>query len=205
MSKYKSFNAEGQRKEMFKMESQYASSLFRTNRMLEGVPQLVTYYNVSTVSHCVITCLKHTSGCKSLNWGSGGECTLLSDSICANETLELTEKHGFAYYDLMDAPEFERKHLKDEYCRQFGKCSGRCYPRKPYYVDTAMTWDEATRFCNRLNRALPQPHNKDIEGIWMYADNTPVSDSFSAWALGQPDNGGPFGSSKEDCGVIGEK
>jgi hypothetical protein len=39
----------------------------------------------------------------------------------------------------------------------------------------------------------------------MYDDNTLVSESFSAWALGQPDNGGPFGGSKEDCAVIGEK
>ena len=39
----------------------------------------------------------------------------------------------------------------------------------------------------------------------MYVDNTPVLDSFSAWALGQPDNGGPFGKSKEDCAAIGER
>ena len=44
-----------------------------------------------------------------------------------------------------------------------------------------------------------------VEESWMYDDETPVSEKFSAWATGQPDNGGPYGGSSENCGAIGEK
>ena len=92
-------------KDVLRVEGQYASSLFRRNQVLEGVPTL-TLTNITTVSHCLITCLKHKSDCKSFNWGDG-VCDLMSDSICSNETLLLTPKQGFSYYDLMDGPEFE--------------------------------------------------------------------------------------------------
>lgn len=84
----------------------YASSLFRRNQVLDGVPEIENFTQISSVSTCLLYCLKNKPDCKSFNWGNG-ECTLLIDSICANETLFLTRKIGYSYYDIMDSPEFE--------------------------------------------------------------------------------------------------
>ncbi|XP_054160809.1 C-type lectin domain family 4 member E-like [Oppia nitens] len=229
-----------QRRDSLKVDTLYGSSLFRKNHILDGgVTEYLIITNITKVSHCLIYCNQYKTQCKSFNFGNN-TCILMTDSVCANETLLLTPKPGFDYFDIMDTPEFERKHLKDGYCQQMGKCSGHCYPRKPHYVDTPMTWTDARQFCQQLGRSLPQPRtidenafygkfikqllsmqpnirsdpnmkywfglsDRELESVWMYIDDTPVSDSFSAWALGQPDNGGPFGRHKEDCGAISEK
>ena len=96
----------GQRKDSHRIESQYASSLFRQNQILEGVPVIETLGNVSAVSVCLLSCMRHKSDCKAFNWGDS-QCVLMSDSVCANESLGLTRKPGFSYYDIMDSPEFE--------------------------------------------------------------------------------------------------
>ena len=89
-----------------KPETLYASSLFRMNQVLEGVPQLERLENVSSVSVCLLNCMKRKADCKSFNWGYG-ECVLMSDSVCFNETLLLTPREGYAYYDIMDSPDYE--------------------------------------------------------------------------------------------------
>jgi len=89
-----------------KVETLYASSLFRRNQILEGMPELDSLENISSVSICLFNCMKRKPDCKSFNWGNG-ECVLMSDSVCANESLLLTPKEGFAYYDVMDSPDFE--------------------------------------------------------------------------------------------------
>ena len=89
-----------------KRETLYASSLFRMNRVLDGVPQLESLKNVPSVSICLLNCMKRLPDCKSFNWGNG-DCVLMSDSLCLNETLTLTEKEGYAYYDIMESPDFE--------------------------------------------------------------------------------------------------
>ena len=91
---------------LLKPETLYASSLFRMNRVLNGVPQLESLENVSSVSICLLNCMKRKPDCKSFNWGNG-DCVLMSDSVCFNETLMLTEKEGYAYYDIMESPDFE--------------------------------------------------------------------------------------------------
>ncbi|XP_054157811.1 C-type lectin domain family 4 member E-like [Oppia nitens] len=222
-----------------KAETLYASSLFRMNQVLEGIPYLHVVENVSSVSTCLLNCMKRKPDCKSFNWGNG-TCMLMSDSICFNETLLLTRKEGYAYYDIMDAPDSEKKHLKDGYCRLFGKCSAKCYPRSPHLSDTPMIKSEAKKYCESLGRTLPMPTNLDeqrffeafarkrlaeqpdlrtgkdtkfwmgisdelMEESWMYDDENPVSDKFSAWATGQPDNGGAYANSGENCGAISEK
>ena len=96
-----------QRKDVLpKTESLYASSLFRMNQGLEGGPRLESLENISSVSICLLNCMKRKPDCKSFNWGNG-ECVLMSDSVCFNETLLLTRKEGYAYYDIMDSPDFE--------------------------------------------------------------------------------------------------
>ncbi|CAG2164101.1 unnamed protein product [Oppiella nova] len=144
-----------------KPETQYASSLFRMNQVLEGVPFLQTVQNVTSVSLCLMNCMKLKPNCKSFNWGRNGDCQLMSDSVCFNETLLLTSREGYAYYDLMDTPDYEKKHLKDGYCRLFGKCSGKCYPRTPHFVDTPMKKSEAKAHCEGLGRTLAMPLNLD--------------------------------------------
>ncbi len=97
---------ECQRKESLKFESQYASALFRQNHILESVTQIDIITNVSLRSHCLLNCLKRKPDCKSFNWGNG-VCILMSDSLCANDSLILVPKQDFAYYDVMDSPDFE--------------------------------------------------------------------------------------------------
>ena len=89
-----------------KPETSYASSLFRKNRKLEGVPEIANYTNVASLSMCLVACMKKKPDCKAFNYGNR-ECTLLIDSVCANDTLELTPTHGYSYYDIMDSPDFE--------------------------------------------------------------------------------------------------
>ena len=89
-----------------KPETLYASSLFRVNQILEGVTELDSYGNLSSVSRCLLICMKRKPDCKAFNWGNG-ECVLLTDSVCFNETLLLTPKDGYAYYDIMDSPDNE--------------------------------------------------------------------------------------------------
>ena len=93
---------------MAKIETIYASSLFRQNQVLEGVPVLEAIDNVSSVSLCLIHCMKRSADCRAFNWGNN-KCLLMSDSVCANESLVLTPKRGFSYYDIMDNPDFEVK------------------------------------------------------------------------------------------------
>lgn len=95
-----------QKREAVRLEAQYASSLFRRNQVLEGVPIIEAIGNVSAVSVCLSVCMRHKTDCKAFNWGQS-HCYLMSDSVCANESLRLTPKPGFNYYDIMDSPEFE--------------------------------------------------------------------------------------------------
>ena len=111
-------------------ESLYASSLYRNERRLTNVTELARIDNLSGLHKCLMHCLQLKSICKSFNYAENGTCILLSESLCADDDYELVEDENFSYYDLMSTPDYEKKHLVDDYCRVYGKCSGLCYPRK---------------------------------------------------------------------------
>ena len=68
---------------------------------VEGIPELDSLENISSVSICLANCMKRKLDYKSSNWGNG-ECVLMSHSVCANESLLLTPKEDFVYYAIMD-------------------------------------------------------------------------------------------------------
>lgn len=41
-----------------------------------------------------------------------------------------------------------------------------------------------------------------MEDFWVFDDGTIVLDSFSAWSVSQPDNGGAFATPAEHCAVM---
>lgn len=44
--------------------------------------------------------------------------------------------------------------------------------------------------------------DKEVEDFWVFDDGTVVSESFSAWGVAQPDNGGAFTAKAENCAVV---
>lgn len=108
----------------------YASSLHRRAQVLENVASLAIIESTPTISECLVMCMQNKPNCKAINFSkSNATCVLLKESLCSNETYELTENEHFHYYDIMNSPEEEEKHYKDQYCQFYGKCSNKCYPR----------------------------------------------------------------------------
>lgn len=94
------------------IETSYASSLFRSQHLLDNVLTLARLEEVPRLHLCLTACMNAKPNCKAFNYGVNGTCILLGESLCANETYELTEHEDFNYYDLMASPESEVKNLK---------------------------------------------------------------------------------------------
>lgn len=96
--------------------SLYANSLFRQNQALLEVPIVNTLQlQHNTAAKCLLHCMK-AKGCQSYNYGAEeGLCVLLADSLCANETLALTPKPGFNYFDLTANPKPEVRQNMNQY------------------------------------------------------------------------------------------
>lgn len=155
----------------------YASSLHRRAQVLENVASLAIIESTPTISECLVMCMQNKPNCKAINFSkSNATCVLLKESLCSNETYELTENEHFHYYDIMNSPEEEEKHYKDQYCQFYGKCSNKCYPRtrklillpekveskllnsfSALFVEERMTRTQAHEYCQSMGRSLPQP------------------------------------------------
>lgn len=89
------------------IEFLYASSLYRSNHLLENVAQISIFDSVQRPSHCLAHCLASKNSCRAFNYSPNGTCILLAESLCANETYELTASEHFHYYDIMTTYDFE--------------------------------------------------------------------------------------------------
>ncbi len=89
------------------IETSYASSLFRSQHFLDNVLVLARLEDVPRLHFCLTACMNTKPNCKAFNYGANGTCILLGESLCTNETYELTEHEDFNYYDLMASPESE--------------------------------------------------------------------------------------------------
>lgn len=89
------------------IETSYASSLFRSEHFFDSMLVLARLEKVQRLHFCLTSCINAKPNCKSFNYGKNGTCILLGESLCANETYELTENEDFNYYDLMANPESE--------------------------------------------------------------------------------------------------
>lgn len=93
------------------IESLYGSSLFRSGHLLDRAGLELSRAADLGLHHCLLSCMQQQSrpsACKAFNYAAhNGTCILLVESLCANETYELTEDHHFSYFDLLNSPDYE--------------------------------------------------------------------------------------------------